>query len=228
MKRLLAILLCLNLAAFAGTEIIRPTTDADIGTATWVTNNCGIASYASNSTSGNLARDSAGQATSVTYSRAGSFTATIVTSRTFSGWTASTFTYTALRLNVNSSSPGTSADSAGGIAVLVYSTNNGVTWTAIRSADGWTRTTDTIALSVGQDLTKLRVGVCLLGGKGSRSTSGGTTNTNITQDTNSTITAPGNESVVLYDIWTAGDYAGGPAGNGSSAGQAQRGQVQVF
>jgi hypothetical protein len=47
-------LLCLfTLLAFAdSTEILRPTADSDTGSSTWATTNCGIASYASNTTSG--------------------------------------------------------------------------------------------------------------------------------------------------------------------------------
>lgn len=220
MKTLLAILLCCDLA-FGATEVRRPSTDGDTGSATWVTNNCGIATYASNGTSGGLAYDSAGQATSVTYARAGTFLASMVTSRTFSGWTNSSLTYTALRLNINSFSAGTDPNSAGGEACLVYSLDNGTTWTAIRCSDGWTRTTDTVNLSASQNLSKIRVGVCVLGVEGTRSPGG-------PPDGGETITSPGNESVQLFDIWTAGDYSGAPGGNGSSSGQANRSQVIFF
>lgn len=190
-----------TLLAFAdSTELLRPTADADFGSATWVTTNCGIATYTANTTAGTNGRDAAGQTTSVSYGINTSATAK-ETSRTFTTWAATTNTYTALTLNINSSATANGGD-VPGKACIVYSLDSGGTWTAIRcTTTSWARTTDTIALSAAQSLSQVMVGTCAFGAHaGSGLVSSAT--------------------VIVYDIWTSGMVTSAAAGTGSSAGTA--------
>jgi hypothetical protein len=189
MRKLIAILALCSIA-FGADEIKRPTVDTDPGAQTWSTNNCGIGTYTASTTSGALARDGAGQATSVRYFQISTGGHTRITSRQWATWGTTTFTYSALTLNVNSSSTGSSA-SPGSKACLTYSLDSGATWTAIRcSTDtAWAQVTDSIALSATQNLNALRLGMCTLG---------------VVDDG---IDGAGFMPVTIYDIWTDGVYA---------------------
>lgn len=193
-----------TLLAFAdSTELLRPTMDADFGSATWVTTNCGIATYQANSTSGSLGRDAAGQSTSVSLGLSSSTAGTRNTSRTYSSWASTSNTYSALTLNINSSGSA-NGDDIPGEACIAYSLDSGGTWTQIRcTATSWARTTDTITLSTSQSLSQIMVGTC---SHTPRTVSGG----------GDIFTSAA--SVTVYDIWTSGTISSGAAGNGSSAG----------
>lgn len=190
----------LMLLAFAdSTEIKRPGSDADMGSATWVTTNCGIGSYQSNTTDGTNGRDAAGQATSVLFTKAGAGSGAKETSRTYYGWSSTSNTYTALTLNINSSAAANLADLAGE-ACIAYSLNGGGTWTVIRcTTASWAQTTDTVTLSTTQSLSSIEVGVCML----RVATSGALISS---------------AQVTVYDIWTSGTTTAAPAGNGSGSG----------
>lgn len=118
------------------------------------------------------------------------------TARTFSTWASTANSYSALTLNIASGSSG-----LGGAGALVYSTNAGSSWTKIRSYSGvLAKTVDTVAINAGQDLSMLRVAVCL----------------------DAVGFDPGTATITvnLYDIWTSGTLGSAAAGNGSSAGTA--------
>jgi hypothetical protein len=198
--RTIFLLAIFTLLAFAdSTEIKRPQSDADLGSMSWVTTNCGVSSYQSNSTAGTLGRDADGQATSVTLTKSGSGTGAKETSRTFYSWAAITNTYTALTLNVNSSGIA-NGDDVAGKACLAYSLDSGVTWTQIRcTTTSWAHTTDTIALSATQDMSTVMVGACMK----RASTGAGLLST---------------ASVTVYDIWSSGTLGSAAVGTGSSSG----------
>lgn len=131
------------------------------------------------------------------------------TGRLFKSWPSAPSTYTALTLNINSSSVGWHNTSGPGNAVIYYSLDGGVTWTTLRddsAGTGWAQTTNTITLSASQDLTKIQVSVCSTG------------------DGTGTVPHPsvptvGADNLTIWDIWTAGSTSGQGAGNGSSAGK---------
>jgi len=211
MRRLLIVLLLIGMAAgTTSTEILRPSSDSDPGTPSWATLNCGVGSHGP-SGSGALAYDAAGQATSVTYTAAGISSISILRSRLFSGIPKSANTYSAVTLNINSSSPGMNG---AGAACIVYSIDGGTSYSKLRCDDGngWGQTTDTVALSTSQDLTKIRVGACTWG-----------------EQLNGDTGTQGTDSVLLYDIWTSGTYTPANSGpNGNSKGQAHRGAIIIF
>jgi hypothetical protein len=209
MKLLLAVLLMCG--SMAAQEIRRPTVDLDGGA---VALGCLPGTNAS-STSMPLSYDSAGLATSSTQGRGGSSSAALYSTRVFTAWQSTGNTYSSLTLSV--SSAGLGYDSMGGAvgsACLVYSTDSGASWTSIRcdAGPGWLQVTDTITLSATQNLANLRVGVCTQGNKGV---------SKVELD-------PGFDEITIWDIWTSGATAAPSGGNGSSAGNAQRGAVIIF
>ena len=158
-----------------------------------------------------LSRDSAGLTTSSQIFATGTNTANIFRTRIFTGWSNPGQTYLDLNINVNASAAG-SGDAAEQ-SCIKYSINGGVSYTTLLcdSGTGYAQQTSTIALSATQDLTKLRVAVCVSGQRG-----------NIQQDI-----APGTSQVSIFDIWTSGSTTPNTGGNGSSTGQAHRGIVIV-
>ena len=131
------------------------------------------------------------------------------TGRLFKSWPSAPVSYSALTLNINSSSVGwQNTTGVGGDAAIYYSLDGGVTWTTLRndsSGLGWAQTTNTVTLSASQNLTKIQVSVCSIG--------------------NGTGTVPhpsvptvGADNLTIWDIWTSGVTSGQGAGNGSSAG----------
>lgn len=192
----------LTLLAFAdSTEIKRPGIDSDFGSATWVTTNCGIGTYQSNTTDGSLGRDAAGQATGVAFEKSGSGTGAKETSRTYSSWMTTSNTYSAVTLNINSSGTANVGDIPGK-ACIAYSLDSGVTWTQIRcTTSTWARTTDTITLSTTQSLSGIEVGACML-------------------RASSSAPSTSDASVTVYDIWTSGTMTSAAAGTGSGSGTA--------
>ena len=160
--------------------------------------------------------DAAGQSTSssisasatVSCNQYGCTESTASFRRGFGTWAASSFTYTALTLNITSSSPGWQNTTAvGGGAWLYYSINGGATWTQIvaDSGTGWPLQTFSITLSPTQDLSKLRVAACVTGNSGGNSSAGVPPPT------------PGVDTLTISDIWTLGIGTGQGAGTGSTA-----------
>jgi hypothetical protein len=76
-----------------------------------------------------LAYDAAGQATSVNLLRHGGRFNTVLGSKVFYTWQSPINAYTALTLNVNSSSNGYTTFSNFGAACIMYSLDNGANWT---------------------------------------------------------------------------------------------------
>lgn len=213
MRKLLAILLLAPLCF--GQEIRRPTADFDSGNASWAVSACG---YAPNhvTLSGALAWDAAGQSTSVTYLVRGSTTSGALSSRTFSTWQSPTSSYSALTLNINSRSTGWAnlSPSSQGAACLRYSLDAGATWGSIRcdvSGSGWTQSTNAVSVPTSQDMSKIRVGVCVRGDSGEGSPA-----------------LEGAADIILYDIWTTGTTASSTTPGTSGNGNAHRGSVIVF
>jgi len=211
MKTLFAILALVSLSF--GQEVRRPTTDSD-GTGL-----CTGSHVASGS--GSIipkAYDSAGISTSSSMSQSAAIgcNATTCTAtsqysqRIMAGWQMPSSSYSALTLNVVSSSVGWQITGTGqsGNACVFYRTSPSGSWTQIRcdSGPGWAQTMDSITLSSTQDLSKLQVGVCVQG-----NTVDGTTAP--------PPPAPGTDSIVLYDVWTSGATGSAAAGNGSGAGK---------
>lgn len=210
--RAFTLLLILTLLAFpqSGSEIKRPTSDADTSSSSWVTTNCGIGTAVANTTAGTLARDAAGQSTSISYAIS-SGNGTKKTARQFSNWDTTANSYSALTLNVNSKSQGWAISDSTGNACLAYSIDAGSTWTQIRcdgSGSGWTQVTNTVSLSATQDLSRLRVGVCALA-------HGSTVGKSPDIEVNL-----GSDNVQVYDIWTNGTTGAAGNGNGSGSGNA--------
>lgn len=211
MRYLLVLLLC---SLCYGQDLKRPT--ADVSQAT-----TGIGCTGSNTGSSAMtnAYDAAGLTTSSTISIAGSTSSSRYGTRIFSTWQRADGSYSALTLNINSSSGGNSGDMPGE-ACVAYSLNNGSTWTSVRcdSSSGWDRRTDTITLSASQDLSQLKVGVCASGQRGSA----GNPSKGIDP------IFPGSDSVTVWDIWTVGTTSAAAAGTGNTSGLAARRAVLVF
>ena len=172
-------------------ELLRPTADAD---AHGMIPACIIHQQASLAMP--RARDAAGlttQNTMVVVDETFTYKA-----RSFSPWASTSKTYTALVLKVNAQS-GTDPDvpNAGGLAFMGYSINGGTSWVTIIQAftpAGWPRQTFSITLSPTQNLSQLRLGVCVA--------AQGTTNN------------PGFDQLIIWDIWTEGTYTAGGGGGG--------------
>lgn len=203
MKRLVWVLL-LSLAS--GQEIRRPSTDGDAGNAKF---GCVTGTNQASSAMPN-AHDSGGLATNSVQFVIGSVTLNNLKTRIFSNWQSTSNSYTALTLNINAASLGNQGDAPTG-SCIKYSIDGGVTYTTATcdGGSGYPQKTFTFMLSASQDLAKLRVGACVYAAKG-----------NIKQDF-----GPGQESLVIYDIWTAGTNPAPATGNGSTSGQPHRGAV---
>lgn len=203
----LAMLTCL---AF-GQELRRPTSDANGGAVTAL----GCGGTVTGSTAMPLSYDAAGL-TTVSGQSIGA-TNFLFQTRLFSSWQLPGTTYSSLTLNINSSSAGWIADSdpgASGGACIAYSVNSGGTWTSVvcdASGNGWAKQTFIVTLSPAQDLSQLRVGVCVSArGRGGK------------------FPLEGGDAVSIWDIWTLSNAGGGGnSGNGSSNGNAHRATVTV-
>lgn len=203
----LALLSCL---AF-GQELKRPTVDTNGGAVTAL----GCGGTVTGSTAMPLSYDTAGLTTSSNqFIGATNF---LFKTRLFSNWQMPGTTYSSLTLNINSSSDGWIAVSdpgASGGACIAYSANSGSSWTSVvcdGSGNGWTKQTFVVTLSPAQDLSQLRVGVCVMArGRGGK------------------FPLPGGDNATIWDIWTVSNAGGGGnSGNGSSSGNAHRGTVTV-
>ena len=186
----LAALLLLALSCQAQ-ELLRPTAEMNIMS--------GLGCVGFNQASGNmpLAYDAAGLTTSSSQSASGTTSVSHFKARAFITWAPTSNTYSALTLNVNTASAGSTGSD--GLAEIDYSINSGTSWTAIRSSGGgWSQTTDVVTLSAAQDLTKLRVAICVEGDRDP--------------------TVPGSDSIQVFDIWTLGTTAAPTPGIGSGAG----------
>ena len=179
-KRLILACLLFTAPAWAATEYLRPTADANttVSLSQCDTNPGSTSSMAAVYTgkSGIGPTGSSATQTATTPN-----TNLYTSQRTFSTWQTTTKTYSALTVYV-SSEYATTAGS--GSAFLYYSTNGGSNWTSISNS-----TTSQATYSVvitGTALTSLQVITCSEAGG-----SAGTTTTTI------------------YDIWTAGTYTTG-------------------
>jgi hypothetical protein len=211
MKKLIVLLLLPILVFGQSSEIRRPTADIDGGTSNWVVTHCqfGVASTLGDV---HLAYDAAGQATSVNLLRHGGRFNTVLGSKVFYTWQSPINAYTALTLNVNSSSNGYTTFSNFGAACIMYSLDNGANWIEIVCDDsgrGWPQTTNIITLSPTQDLSKLRVGACVYGDSGE-----------------GVLGAGGGDNILLFDIWTNGTTSGSSVTG--SATQGRRNAIFVF
>jgi hypothetical protein len=183
-------------------DIKRPTFEIDSG----ATVKCG---FGSKQTSGSMANayDAAGQSTSSTIAAQGSVSASVYRSRSFSAWQGPSSTYSALTLNVNSQEAESNQTGSIGSGTVKYSIDGGATWSTLL-VGAWTRRTSTVTLSASQDLSQVKVGVCV------QSSAGGDT------------TGPV-ETVTIFDIWTAGTTTPQGAGTGATSGTPHRGMVIV-
>lgn len=190
--RLLALILCTASLAF-GDELLRPVTDANSASTSYGCNGTNVTF-----TSFPNAHDGAGLATfsngSVTGGPCQKFqnSSCIVpghnnfSARLFSGWPASGNQWNSLTLNVNSASGGGFLISD--IACVAYSVNAGATWISLKcGGSGWAQITSTATLSPTQDLTMLRVGICV---EGTGFPAGNT--------------GSGEDDITIWDIWTLG------------------------
>lgn len=210
-KLVIVALLCGCLCA---QEIKRPTTDSNSGAATWAVDNCGPAT-ATASPVGTFAYDAAGQATSINYhGQGGRYTVNLI-SRLFSTWQLPGGTYSSLSLNVNVASLGFSSQGSGAPAqaCVLYSTDSGTSWTTLRcdnDGTGWGQQTFSAVLTPTQDLSKLRVGMCIFTDSG-----GGMEE------------SAGQDNLQIYDIWTIGNTGGSSSSGSKTSGQPHRGLVIV-
>lgn len=190
--RLLALFFCVTTLAF-GDELLRPVTDANSTSTSY-----GCSGTNVTFTSFPKAYDAAGLATSsngsVTGGPCGHFFNGNCTSagrnqfsaRLFSGWPASGNTWAGLTLNVSWATGGGSL--AADNTCLAYSINSGTNWTSLGcSAVLRAQATSTVSLATSQDLTKLRVGICVMG-------QGGELGDGL----------PGSDDITIWDIWTLG------------------------
>lgn len=204
--RLFTLILCTASLAF-GDELLRPSVDAT-STATIGCTGTNVVF-----TSFPNARDAAGLATSsngsVTGGPCGHFVGGNCTvagknhfsTRVFSGWSAAGTTWNSLTINVNWSTLGGSFPTD--TACVAYSINSGMTWTTLLcSPTARAQATSSASLATSQDLTKLRVGICVMG-QGADLGDG----------------FPGNDDITVWDIWTLGTNNAPippPAGSGTS------------
>ena len=183
MKRLIAILLCAVSTAWSSTEYLRPTADANQA----VSSVCGLSSYSDTASTSMSAVYSGKSGVGPTGSSAVLSLSTGATdrftSRTFSGFPNSSYTYTASPILYVSAGCATASTAA---CRVYYSVNSGSSWTQLYSVTTTTsQTTYTATLSTltGPTLSSLQVVVCA----GVATTTATASNTQ-------------------YDIWTAGTY----------------------
>jgi hypothetical protein len=137
-------------------EIRRPTADSDPGGATL---NCNVTNIASTAMPDSY--DAGGESTLSSLTASASQFTSYHAVRLFSSWQTASGGYTSLNLKVRS---GGDIEGAGGITAIEYSTNAGSSWTTLRNdGEDYSATTDSIALSAGQNLANLRVRVCAAG-----------------------------------------------------------------
>lgn len=196
------IIFLLAISCFAQ-EVKRPTKDTDV-------QNAGCRGTRIPSPAMPKAHDAAGLTTWNDLVGAGTNQSDAYSARNFSGWTAPGFTYVGLTLNINTQSLGYNAngDGSGGGACVDYSLNNGNSFTKIRcdsdfGGSGWGQITDTIPLSVAQDLTQVQIEICAWGTKGLPRVG----------------IPPGSDDVQVFDIWTLG--LGNPQGGGNGSGNGE-------
>lgn len=190
--RLLALILCTASLAF-GDELLRPTTDANS-----ISSSYGCTGSNVSSTSFTNGHDSAGLATSSNENLIGGGCQKFLNgqcvvsghnlffARLFSAWPSSGTQWASLTLNVNWATGGGTL--AQDISCIAYSTNAGSSWTSL-ACSGITRAqgTSTATLSPTQDLTKVRVGICVLA-QGAETGDG----------------VQGQDDITIWDIWTLG------------------------
>jgi len=200
----LAILLLLASTAFAQ-EVKRPTFEIDSG----ATVKCGEGT-AQTSTGMPNAYDATGQSTSSVIATQATTVKSFYRSRSFSAWQAAGSTYSALTLNVNAQEVESNLTGSVGEGLMQYSINNGSTWTNLvtSSGSGFSRKTYSATLSAMQDLSQLKVAVCV------QSSAGG--------DTSGPI-----ETMTVFDIWTVGTTTAQSPGPGATTGSPHRGLVIV-
>lgn len=190
--RLFVLFFCITSLAF-GDELLRPTTDANSSSTAY-----GCAGTNVISTAFPKAYDSAGLATSSIGFISGGGCKKVLngqcvvpgnnqfSARLFSGWPASGTQWASLTLNVNWATDGGSL--AADTACVAYSLNAGMSWAPLACSQNLrAQGTSTISLSPTQDLTKLRIGTCILA-QGAETGDG----------------IAGSDDITIWDIWTFG------------------------
>lgn len=188
-------------------ELLRPANDVDLGNNL----NLGCNGTFQGSASMPLSRDAAGLSTSSQNSTTATKTTSFFKTRAFFPWQTTVNGYTALTLNINWSAQELSPSGNPGNACILYSTNNGATYTGITCSGGgnMAQQTSSVNLSPTQPLTSLRVAVCVKAASG-------------------LFTTGNSDNITVWDIWTVGTLSGGQGvGPGSTSGQAQRGAIIV-
>lgn len=202
MRWLSVLFLC---ALTFGQEILRPTADFDGGAFTL---GCPPAANKA-SLAMPYAYDLAGLTTSSDQEAIGAGSGFYKT-RIFSPWSSTGNIYSALTLNVSARSSGNLGDNSAA-SCIKYSIDGGVSYTTLKCEInvGYPKQTFTATLTPTQNLSKLRVAMCVQG-------SGSLPKQQV---------GPGDDIVTIFDIWTSGTTPGQDAGNGSTSGQAHRGVV---
>lgn len=193
-KFIIAILLFAAWPAWAATQYLRPTADADTTTGPCAADNVYVASGSGSLTySGKSGVGPTGTGYS-DYSVTGSFTNNRYINRVFSTWATTSYTYTALTLNV-SVAGSTSSNSNGGEYDMYYSTDTGSTWTPLIYVSGVgvniAQATSTVTIT-GATLSNLMVVACAIGYADSEGN-------------------PDSAEITVFDIWTTGTYSTGNA-----------------
>jgi len=184
-------------------EVRRPTAELDAG----ATVKCGFGTKLT-SPSMPSAYDAAGQATSSTITAQGTISSSFYSARSFSAWQGASSPYASLTLEIVSSLALTNNNGSSSQGALRYSLNNGATYSTVLSGTNWNKQTSTVPLSQDQDLSQIKIAVCV------ESTAGGDT-------------TGAREALTLYDIWTEGRITAQSGGTGSGSGQPHRGIVIV-
>ena len=199
MRKFLVILLLCSLGA--AQEIKRPTVESDPGASTKY--GCS-GQYYTATPAMPLAHDAAGIPTGSSIGIATTSPYALgYRNRIFKTWQTTGNTYSALSLNVNSSN---TACSIAGVSYIKYSLDNGVSWTNLitnTACTGYAQKTSTVALSAGQNLSKLQVSVCV------------------------GVVTGDFETTEIFDIWTAGTTPPAASGSGNSSG-IRRGTIFIF